>query len=67
MIRVWLKKEVIFKGSKRDIESEEVPKTPGQPVDDSELFTRLLYFGAAHLGSTEEVTWLTLIGFLLVL
>jgi hypothetical protein len=34
-------------------------------VSDGELFTRLIYYGTAHLGLTMEETWLTPIGFLL--
>lgn len=34
-------------------------------MSDDELFTRLIYYGTAHLGLTVEETWLTPIGLLL--
>jgi len=34
-------------------------------VSDAELFTRLLYYGRAHLRFSEEEVWLTPIGHIL--
>ncbi len=56
--------EAMFKGTKRNVESEDDSKRLNR-VNENELFTRLLYYGTVHLNRTEEETWLTPIGLLM--
>ena len=46
--------EAMYKGTKRNIESETDSKNVGSRVTDAELFTRLFYYGTAQLGFTPE-------------
>ena len=62
--------EAMYKGTKRNIESETDSKKDGlkkrgSRVTDAELFTRLFYYGTAQLGFTPEETMLLPFGLLL--
>ena len=57
--------EAMYKGTKRNIESETDSKKRGSRVTDAELFTRLFYYGTAQLGFTPEETMLLPFGLLL--
>ena len=60
--------EAMFKGTKRDVESEKIasPEVPhqkrGSRVTDAEVFTRLLYYGTVQMGMDAEEFWLMPIG-----
>lgn len=53
------------KGTKRNIESEQTSKKHESRVTDAELFTRLLYYGLAHLNLSQDEVWLMPFGLLL--
>lgn len=59
--------EALYKGTKRNVESEKDPKkrTSRVTVSDAELFTRLLYYGLAHLHLSQDEVWLMPFGLLL--
>ena len=58
--------EALYKGTKRNVESEKDSKNaPGVTVSDAELFTRLLYYGLAHLHLSQDEVWLMPFGLLL--
>ena len=40
-------------------------KKRGSRVSDGELFTRLIYFGTAHLNRKEDEVWLMPMGYLM--
>ena len=59
--------EALYKGTKRNVESEKDAKkrTSRVTVSDAELFTRLLYYGLAHLHLSQDEVWLMPFGLLL--
>ena len=59
--------EALYKGTKRNVESEKDSKkrTSRVTVSDAELFTRLLYYGLAHLHLSQDEVWLMPFGLLL--
>lgn len=59
--------EALYKGTKRNVESEKDAKKRASrvTVSDAELFTRLLYYGLAHLHLSQDEVWLMPFGLLL--
>lgn len=59
--------EALYKGTKRNVESEKDAKKriSRVTVSDAELFTRLLYYGLAHLHLSQDEVWLMPFGLLL--
>lgn len=58
--------EALYKGTKRNVESEKDAKRASRvTVSDAELFTRLLYYGLAHLHLSQDEVWLMPFGLLL--
>ena len=55
----------MYKGAKRNIESEPDSKKPSGRVTDEELFTRLLYYGLARLHLSQDEVWAMPFGLLL--
>ncbi len=58
--------EALYKGTKRNVESGKTQKRTSRVTgSDAELFTRLLYYGLAHLHLSQDEVWLMPFGLLL--
>lgn len=57
--------EAMYKGAKRNIESEDDLKKPSGRVTDEELLTRLRYYGVARLHLSRDEVWTAPFGLLL--